>query len=310
MRRIALLMICLCLVACHDASQQLRIGANRWVGYAPFYLADDLQWLSPSRMRLVEYPNSTGVLRAFRNGLLDAAFLTLDETLALQASGHDLEIVLVTDVSAGADALYALPPIRHLADLQGHRIGVENTALGAYLLARILDHAGLAHDDLQVVSLPVHEHVAALRDGRIDAVISFASEGPALTRLGARRIFDSRELPGEIVDVLVVDRQRVDARARQRLRALWYESLRTWMDNRRQADTALQRRLGLDTEAFVITFSGLVLGDRHLNRQWLESGALLERLRGLGHYMLERRLLERPAVPETLLARACGRRSC
>src|SRR3546814_18267044 len=52
--------------------------------------------------------------------------------------------------------------------------------------------------------------VEAYAAGRVEAVITFASEGPALEASGARRIFDSRQLPGEIVDVLVVDRQRVN----------------------------------------------------------------------------------------------------
>ncbi len=229
-----LLLLFVALLGCQPESDSIRIGSNRWLGYAPIYLADDLGWTAPSGIRLVEYPNTTGVLRGFRNGMLDAAMLTLDETLLLQDSAAelDLEIILVTNVSAGADALFARAPLTSLKDLSGQRIGVENTALGAYFLSRVLDQARLRIDDLQVVSLPVHEQAAAFAAGEVDAVITFASEGPALESEGARRIFDSRQLPGEIVDVLVVDRQRVTREQRRRLRALWFDALRTWQDNR------------------------------------------------------------------------------
>ncbi|MEE4465470.1 nitrate ABC transporter substrate-binding protein, partial [Azotobacter chroococcum] len=103
MRILLLALIPLALLACKMEPDPIRIGGNRWPGHAPLYLADELQWLEPAGLRLVEYPNASGVLRGFRNGLLDAALLTLDETLTLQSSGLDLEILLVTDLSAGAD---------------------------------------------------------------------------------------------------------------------------------------------------------------------------------------------------------------
>lgn len=304
-----LLLLFVALLGCQPESDSIRIGSNRWLGYAPIYLADDLGWTAPSGIRLVEYPNTTGVLRGFRNGMLDAAMLTLDETLLLQDSAAelDLEIILVTNVSAGADALFARAPLTNLKDLAGQRIGVENTALGAYFLSRVLDQAGLRIDDLQVVSLPVHEQTAAFAAGDVDAVITFASEGPALESKGARRIFDSRRLPGEIVDVLVVDRQRVTREQRRRLRALWFDALRTWQDNRGETDPRLHARLGLTPMALQVTLDGLLMGDRAVNLQWFDEGQLQQSIGQLSQYLRERRLLNGPN-PVNLIARCEGRK--
>lgn len=304
-----LLLLFVALLGCQPESDSIRIGSNRWLGYAPIYLADDLGWTAPSGIRLVEYPNTTGVLRGFRNGMLDAAMLTLDETLLLQDSAAelDLEIILVTNVSAGADALFARAPLTNLKDLAGHRIGVENTALGAYFLSRVLDQAGLRIDDLQVVSLPVHEQAAAFAAGDVDAVITFASEGPTLESKGARRIFDSRRLPGEIVDVLVVDRQRVTREQRRRLRALWFDALRTWQDNRGETDPRLHARLGLTPMALQVTLDGLLMGDRAVNLQWFDEGQLQQSIGQLSQYLRERRLLN-GSNPVNLIARCEGRK--
>lgn len=304
-----LLLLFVALLGCQPGSDSIRIGSNRWLGYAPIYLADDLGWTAPSGIRLVEYPNTTGVLRGFRNGMLDAAMLTLDETLLLQDSAAelDLEIILVTNVSAGADALFARAPLTRLKDLAGQRIGVENTALGAYFLSRVLDQAGLRIDDLQVVSLPVHEQAAAFAAGDVDAVITFASEGPSLESKGARRIFDSRQLPGEIVDVLVVDRQRVTREQRRRLRALWFDALRTWQDNRGETDPRLHARLGLTPMALQVTLDGLLMGDRAVNREWFDEGQLQQSIGQLSQYLRERRLLN-GSNPANLIARCEGRK--
>ncbi|WP_374381401.1 ABC transporter substrate-binding protein [Pseudomonas fluvialis] len=301
MRRCLLLLCCLALLACQGEQDELRLGSNRWLGYAPFYLADDLNWLESSRIRLVEYPSATGVLRGVRNGLLDGGLLTLDEAFKLQSEGHDLELLLVADISLGADALYARAPLRNLADLRNRRIGVENTALGAFILSRVLELAELRRDQVRIVDLPVHEHVSAMAAGRIDAVISFASQGPALQALGARRIFDSRELPYEIIDVLVVRRDRVSPARRKALQALWYDSLRIWRENPQNSEERLQRRLGLDAADLQLTREGLLLGDAALNRQWLEQGQLRDNLQQLHDYLLRIGLLRKPGNPDALL---------
>jgi NitT/TauT family transport system substrate-binding protein len=309
MRRLCLLvLLCGALLGCDNTTDDLRIGSNRWLGYGPLYIADDLRWLEPSGFRLLEYPSTSGVLRAFRNGMLDVALLTMDETLRLMANGYDLEILLITNISAGADVLYGMPPLREPADLRGKRVGVEDSALGAFFLARILDRAGLSRDDLQLVSLPVQEHRNAMQTDRLDAVITFASEGPALLGLGARRLMDSRDLPNEIIDVLVVDRQRVSPQARRRLKSLWHESLARWRQAPDYIDSVLMRRLGLDAETLRLTREGLLMGDLALNRQFYEGGQLFKRLQWTHDYQLERTLLAGPLDYRRLLD--CGAASC
>ncbi len=306
--RSVLLIIFLCtsLYGCSDAADPLRIGSNRWLGYAPLYLADDLKWLEPSGFRLLEYPNTGGVLRAFRNGLLDAAMLTLDETLRLQAQGNDLEILLATNISSGADVLYARSPIHTLAELKGRRIGVEDSALGAFFLARLLDQAGLKSRDVQIVSLAVHQHLHAMRTQTVDAVITFASQGPELTALGAHPLLDSRAFPNEIIDVVVVDRQRVSPEARRRLQALWYESLQSWSQNPDLVDPILHRRLDLTPAELEITRAGLQMGDLSLNRHLQESSQLLTSLRWLHDYQLDRGLLPHAVDYASLLVHCEG----
>ena len=292
--RLPVLLILFCALAgCQPESDAVRIGSNRWPGYAPYFLADEKGWLAESHVRLVEYPHATGVLRAFGNGLLDGAFLTMDEALRLAADGHDLKLLLVADISAGADVLYARPAIRQLGDLAGKRIGVEDTALGGYFLSRILDQAGLSEQQVTIVSLPVNEHARAMREAQVDAVVSFATEESGITAAGAHRLLDSRELPGAIVDVLVV-RRRLPAERLQRLRDLWYDSLGRWQQEPGSVDPQLARRLGLSGADLQAVTAGLQMGDQRLNQQMRREGTLSTQLYLLQSYLLQRGLLPRP----------------
>lgn len=58
-RALTLALLFVALLGCQPDPEALRVGGNRWLGYAPLYLADDLGWTAPSGIRLVEYPNAT-----------------------------------------------------------------------------------------------------------------------------------------------------------------------------------------------------------------------------------------------------------
>ena len=306
MYRALTLALILSLLGCSDQTDTLRIGANRWLGYGPLYLADDLHWMTPSGYRLVEYPHTTGVLRGYRNGLLDAALLTLDEALILQSSGQPVQILLVADVSAGADVLFANAHIQQLAQLRGQRIGVENSALGAFFLSRILDLAKLQAREISVIDMPVNEHLNALRTGQIDAAINFASASASFAPLGVHPLLDSRALPNEIIDVLVINPQRVSAQQAKRLRELWFTSQEQWFEQRQDIDPRLSRRLGLNGDELAQTLAGLQIGDRALNQQLRNDGTLLRSLNQLNDYLFSRRLQSKPADTQVMLPTCAG----
>ncbi len=309
--RLLLLIPLLCaLLACSGDPEPLRIGGNRWPGYGPIYLADDLGWLKQHGIQLLEYPHATGVMRAFDNNLLDAALLTLDEALQLAAGGHDLEILLITNISAGADVLYTHASIDSLPALAGKRIAVETGALGGHLLARILERAGLNERDVQVVSLPIHEHAEALRSGRIDAAITFATEEPAFLAAGAHRLLDTRDLPDTVIDVLVVERGRITPARREQLRTLWFDSLREWLDNHEPADVRLGRRLGIAPQTLHLTVEGLQLGDAELNRRLLGEAQLGPLLHSLHEFMHSHGLLAERVDITRMLPQDCRRKGC
>src|SRR5690554_2539901 len=234
------------ILGCSSESDPLRIGSNRWLGYAPVYIADELGWSTLANIRLVEYASSNGVIRGMHNGLLDAALLTLDEAILLQSTDHDIEIVLITNISAGADVLYTDANVRHIHQLKGKRIAAEGGTLAAYFLSRILSKAQLSADDIQVVNLPLHMHAEAVQNGSVDASINNASVHTQLEKVGLVPLFTSRDLPNEIIDVFAINRKYSSPALRKRIRALWFSSLETWLEHRSKTDPLVHKRLGLD----------------------------------------------------------------
>ena len=108
------------LAACvREPETALRIGTNVWIGSEPLYLARELGKLDPASVQLVEYPSASEVLRAYRNQAIDGMVISLDELFGLAEDGYDPRIILVVDVSNGADVVVGRPGMRSMKDLKG-----------------------------------------------------------------------------------------------------------------------------------------------------------------------------------------------
>jgi NitT/TauT family transport system substrate-binding protein len=180
------------------------MGTAIWPGFEPLYVAQQLHFWREDQIQLLEFTSTSELTRAFRNGTIDGGLLTLDEALLLVEDRQDIQILLVTDVSNGADVILAKPGFSSMRDLRGHRIGAETTGVGAYLLFRALELSGLKPEDVDIVTLEFSEQQPALDRGLVDAVVTYEPVRTQLKTAGARQIFDSTRIPGEIVDVLVV----------------------------------------------------------------------------------------------------------
>lgn len=286
-------------------SPPLRVGANVWPGYEPLYLARDLGYYGDHPVQLVDYPSATEVSRALRNGDLEVAALTLDETLSLMETNPDVRAVLVTDVSAGGDAILAKPEIKALAELKGRRVGVESNALGAFVLSRSLDQVGLSPQDLEIVSLGVSEHEHAFKEGAVDAVVTFEPTRSNLLAAGANLLFDSTQIPGEIVDVLVVP-QAVLENQRNTLDGLvqgWFRALDYMAKDPKDAAKRMAPRQEVSPEQFLASLELLHIPDLTENQDLLSktNPKLLEVAEQLSTLMLEKGLLKQAVETEAFL---------
>ena len=143
----------------------LRIGTNVWIGSEPLYLARELGHLDPATVQLVEYPSASEVLRAFRNQAIDGMVISLDELFGLAVDGFQPRIILVVDVSHGADVVVGRRGMKTMHDLKGKSVAVESGALGAFVLSRALALNGMQASDVNVVHLESNEQPTRVREG-------------------------------------------------------------------------------------------------------------------------------------------------
>ena len=284
----------------------LRIGTNVWIGSEPLYLARELGRLDPAAVQLVEYPSASEVLRAFRNQAIDGMVISLDELFGLAADGFQPRIILVVDVSHGADVVVGRRGMRTMSDLKGKSVAVESSALGAFVLSRALAVSGMQASDVNVVHLESNEQAGAYEKGQVDAAVTFDPYRAQFLRSGARILFDSTQIPGEIVDLLAVRADVIDKRPRalQSLLTGWFDAV----DYMHKAPEDAARRMGIrqqtSGEQFLAAQRGLHVPSREENLRMLggtapELAVTGRRLRAL---MLEAKLLRSSVHIEELLA--------
>lgn len=287
--------------ACTAPAPLTRIGSITWLGYEPLFLARELGLYDRQTLRLVEMPSSTDNLMSLAIGDLEAATLTLDEFLQARQGGLDVRVILVFDESAGADVVMAKPGITRLKALKGKRVGVEDTAVGALMLAKTLEAAGLEPRDIIKVPLTIESHVRTYQADEVDAVVTFEPFATQLEEAGALRLYDSNQFPGLIVDVLVA---RADALERspqpfRQLVAGYFQALAYLRASPDDALRLMAPRLGISPEAMGVSLKGIHLMDLAANHRWLagERPGLIPTIGRVAQTMLAEGLLKQsPAM--------------
>lgn len=237
----------------------LMVGLNPWIGYDPLVLAREQGQTNPARVKVVELSTNAEKLRHFRNGLLDAVAMTLDQTLQLAEEGMDLRIVAVLDTSAGADVVMASPQLSSPQDLRGRRIAVEPSSVGQLMLRRMLDSAGMTLADVTVLPIETSHQLAALQAGRIAAAVSYDPPAAQLRSAGFVPVFDSGQMAGEILDVLVVRAEVLASRPAdvEALLRAWNDGLASLESDGAGAAAKLAPSVGLSSSDYLQTLSGL-----------------------------------------------------
>ncbi len=229
MRVLVVVFFIVLLGGCDNATQEiqsLRLGIHAWPGYEPIHLARSLGHLE-NNFRLVEFASASNVIRAMKNGSIDAATLTLDEALLVQQAGIDIRILLINDFSDGGDSILLNKKFSKQQSLKGLRIGVEGGAVGAYILSRALELQGLSLSDVTVVQLTPVQQSLPLKSGEVDGVVTFEPFRTQLLAKGAVEIFNSKQIPMEITDVTVItdSAYRDSPGLAANLVDSWYETL-------------------------------------------------------------------------------------
>lgn len=306
-RAILIIFTAILFTACEQQSAQiLKVGISPWPGYEPLALASEKGFYGDTNIRIIRFATPTESYRALRDGIIDVAAFTADEVFHYAEVRDKPRIFLILDISNGADAIVAKKEIKTLDDLRGKRLGVEGSALGDYMIQRALDFSknNLKTSDIELRQVEINVQEKAFVDGEIDAAVTYEPFKSLLIHAGAHIIFDSSDIPNEIVDVLVTNDKTIQERSKdlENLSNGWFKALEHINNNYQEMMTKMSQHEATSVEEFQKGYEDLIIPSKAENTKMLgENASLLEPMKRLAKLMHTKGSLEKSIDVEPLL---------
>lgn len=242
MRRFALLLGLTISAACATTAfaqkPTFTVGWSIYAGWTPYYYMNKTgilrKWADKYGIAIkVQRFDYAPSLDAFVAKNIDACAMTNMEALDMPAaSGVPTTVVLIGDYSNGNDALLVRNGVQ-IKDLAGKKLLLVQKTVSEYLFDRAMTIAGV-RDQIKKVRLVNTSDsdiaTAFIGDASANAVVTWKPMVSQLAKQkGVTSLFNSSQIPGEILDLTVV---RTDVLAKpdgqkfaKALTGAWYEML-------------------------------------------------------------------------------------
>ena len=237
-----------------------KVAWSIYVGWMPWgYLEDsgimdkwaDKYGIDVEIVQINDYIESINLYTA---GQFDGVSATNMDTLSIPSGGGvDTTALIVGDYSNGNDAVI-LKGDGGLADLAGKPVNLVELSVSHYLLARGLDSVGLSESDLdRVINTSDADMIAAYATSDVEAVVTWNPlVSTILEEPGANKIYDSADIPGEIIDIMWVNTETLAANPDfgKALVGAWFEVVGLMEAGDEAALTAMAEASGTDLAGY------------------------------------------------------------
>jgi NitT/TauT family transport system substrate-binding protein len=167
-------------------------------------------------------------INQYTAGLYDGCAMTNMDALSIPSGGGvDTTALIIGDFSNGNDAII-LKDADQLTDIVGQNVNLVELSVSHYLLARALDSIGASERDVTVVNTSDADMIAAYQTPQVTSVVTW---NPLVSTIlespDAHKVFDSSQIPGEIIDIMMVNTDVLAANPDfgKALVGAWYEAM-------------------------------------------------------------------------------------
>src|SRR3546814_1821365 len=143
------------------------------------------------------------------------------------ADGKDTIAIIVGDYSNGNDGIL-LKGADGLSAIKGRQVNLVELSVSHYLLARALQSIDMPLTAVKTVNTSDADIVAAFAAPEVTAAVAWNPQLSTMKAMpGVTQVFSSADIPGEILDLLVVDTATLKANTNlgKALAGIWYETM-------------------------------------------------------------------------------------
>jgi len=245
-----------------DEKKKFRLAWTIYVGWMPWdYAASSgimKKWADKYgiEVEIVQVNDYVESINQYTAGAFDGCVMTNMDALTIPAAGGvDSTGLIIGSFSNGNDGL-VMKGSGELAAVKGQKVNLVELSVSHYLLARALESIGATERDLTVVNTSDADIVAAAGAPDVTALVTWNPQLSEILKLpDTHRVFDSSRIPGEIIDLMVVNTEtlRANPALGKAMAGAWYEvmALMTRADTQGAAvRTALAEASGTDLAGY------------------------------------------------------------
>ena len=249
--------------AAAEQKNNFTVAWTTYVGWMPWDYAQRsgilAKWAGKYgiRIELVRVSNYLDSVNQYAAGRYDACLMTNLEMLTLPAArGVDSTAIIIGDYSNGNDGVVLKGAGRRLQEIKGQSVNLVLSSVSDYLLQRALQSVSLTERDVKVVNTSDAEIVRTFASPAVTAAVAWKPQlYDILNQSSSSLVFDSSRIPGEILDLLVVNTSvlKDNPRLARALTGAWYETLALMQARGLRsinALTAMARASGTDLKGF------------------------------------------------------------
>ncbi|ANK83520.1 MAG: lipid kinase [Rhizobiales bacterium NRL2] len=217
-----------------EKKDSFRVAWSIYVGWMPWGYMEDSgimdKWAAKYSIdvEIVQINDYIESINQYSAGAFDGVSATNMDTLSIPAGGGvDTTALIVGDFSNGNDAVLVKGD-RAFKDLKGEQINLVELSVSHYLLARGLESAGMSEADISVVNTSDADMVAAFATPGVTAAVTWNPLVFTIMEMpGVSKIYDSADIPGEIIDLMVVNTETLadNPDFGKALAGAWYETM-------------------------------------------------------------------------------------
>ncbi|MEL6795105.1 MAG: putative urea ABC transporter substrate-binding protein, partial [Pseudomonadota bacterium] len=235
-------------------------------------------------------------INLYTAGQFDGVSATNMDTLSIPAGGGvDTTALIVGDFSNGNDAVI-IKGEGELADLKGKPVNLVELSVSHYLLARALDSVGLKESDLAgVINTSDADMIAAYATDDVQSVVTW---NPLVSEImaqpGSTKLFDSADIPGEIIDMMVVNTETLadNPSFGKALVGAWYEVMALMEAGDEDALTAMAEASGTDLAGYKSQLASTEMFWKPADAvTFVESAALPETMVKVAEFLFDKGIL-------------------
>ena len=237
------------------AKDNFKVAWSIYVGWMPWKYAQDhgiiKKWADKYgiNIKVVQINDYIESINQYTAGGFDACTMTNMDALTIPAAGGvDSTALIIGDFSNGNDGI-VLKGKDKLADIKGQNVNLVELSVSHYLLARALESVGMAEKDVKAVNTSDADIVAAFASPDVTAEVTWNPQlSEVLKAPEAHEVFNSSQIPGEIIDMLVANTKTIKENPNfaKAMVGAWYETM-ALMSGADEKGTAARAAMGKDS---------------------------------------------------------------